>query len=344
MRRLLGCVLGITLVSLLHATANAEELIELNCSSKEISKLQLKPFDGLQEFGTLGTWEVRWNEQFMLAKYPKKPDVLKFDLKTGQNFHGTISGDGKEKNWKVKKWEEIGTCKIINLTALKKRQSDAQARVEGALRELQARAKQGDVNAQYKLGTMYDQGEGVLQDNQSAMKWYRLAAKQGNPDAQNRFSVLVLQDIVYGSDIRKLENLRKSVETLCIRNIKCAFDKVWEYLDITKDGHLSLSEIARFQRNIIKFIAVHQDGNVLKTEEIAAINLTSIIFLPIMASSVIHSFDYNNDGLLSKSEVLDDTEFAKLVGVDVNTLATGLEFQSLGKKLQDAMGNIPFLK
>ena len=172
----------------------------------------------------------------------------------------------------------------------------------------------------------------------------QLAAEQGDPDAQERYGELVLQDFVYGSDIRKLENLGKSVETLCKRNIKCAFIKVWAYLDITKDGHLSLSEIARFQRNIVKFAAVHQDQNVLKTEDIAAINLASIIFLPITASSILHSFDYNNDGLLSKSEVLDDTEFSKLVGVNVNTLATGLDFQSLGEKLKDSMNLMPFLK
>ena len=58
----------------------------------------------------------------------------------------------------------------------------------------------------------------------------------------------------------------------------------------------------------------------------------------------MHSFDYNNDGLLSKNEVLDDTEFSKLVGVNVDTLATGLDFQSLGEKLKDSMNQIPFLK
>ena len=215
---------------------------------------------------------------------------------------------------------------------------------QNKLRELQARAKQGDANAQYQLGTMYDNGQGVPKDVKEAVKWYRLAAEQGNTSAQKRFGELVLQDFVYGSDNRKLENLVKSVETLCKRNIKCAFNKVWAYLDITKDGYLSLSEIARFQRNIVKFAAVHQDQNVLKTEDIAAINLASIIFLPITASSILHSFDYNNDELLSKNEVLDDTEFSKLVGVNVDTLATGLDFQSLGEKLKDSMNQIPFLK
>ena len=166
----------------------------------------------------------------------------------------------------------------------------------------------------------------------------------GGPEAQERYGELVLQDFVYGSDIRKLENLGKSVKTLCKRNLKCTFDKVWAYLDISKDSRLSLAEIARFQRNIVKFAAVHQDQNALKMEEIAAINLASIIFLPITASSVLHSFDYNNDGLLSKDEVFGETEFSKLVGVDVDTLATGLDFQSLGEKLKDSMNQIPFLK
>jgi hypothetical protein len=205
-------------------------------------------------------------------------------------------------------------------------------------------AKQGHADAQYNLGVMYDEGIGISQNNYTAMKWYGLAAKRGNSDAQKRYGELVLQDFVYESDIRELKNLGKTVKTLCKRNIKCAFDKVWAYLDISKDGRLSLAEIARFQRNIVKFAAVGQDKNVLKTEEIAAINLASIIFLPITASSILHSFDYNNDGVLSKNEVFGDTEFSKLVGVNVNTLATGLDFQSLGKQLKDFMGNIPFLK
>ena len=59
------------------------------------------------------------------------------------------------------------------------------------------------------------------------------------------------------------------------------------------------------------------------------------------ASSVLHSFDYNNDGLLSKNEVFSETEFAKFVGVDAKTLATGFNVQSLLKQLQDS---VMFLK
>ena len=45
-------------------------------------------------------------------------------------------------------------------------------------------ADQGEVQAQYCLGMMYYRGEGVPQDYVQAAKWYRLAADQGYAHAQ----------------------------------------------------------------------------------------------------------------------------------------------------------------
>ena len=45
-------------------------------------------------------------------------------------------------------------------------------------------AKQGDAIAQVLLGTMYENGLGVKQDDFEAMKWYRKAAEQGYASAQ----------------------------------------------------------------------------------------------------------------------------------------------------------------
>ena len=45
-------------------------------------------------------------------------------------------------------------------------------------------AERGDADAQFMLGTFYENGEGVPQDYQEAVKWYRKAAEQGNADAQ----------------------------------------------------------------------------------------------------------------------------------------------------------------
>ena len=42
-------------------------------------------------------------------------------------------------------------------------------------------AEQGEASAQYNLGFMYNNGEGVPQDDKTAVKWYTLAAEQGKP-------------------------------------------------------------------------------------------------------------------------------------------------------------------
>ena len=45
-------------------------------------------------------------------------------------------------------------------------------------------ADQGDVTAQYRIGIMYNNGEGVPQNYTEAARWFRLAAEQGNAKAQ----------------------------------------------------------------------------------------------------------------------------------------------------------------
>jgi TPR repeat protein len=51
-------------------------------------------------------------------------------------------------------------------------------------------AEQGEVNAQYNLGVMYQYGEGVPQDDQQAVTWYRKAAEQGHARAQSNLGVM----------------------------------------------------------------------------------------------------------------------------------------------------------
>ena len=47
------------------------------------------------------------------------------------------------------------------------------------LAEARQRADQGDADAQYDLGLMYDSGRFVPQDDAQAVAWYRQAADQG---------------------------------------------------------------------------------------------------------------------------------------------------------------------
>lgn len=50
--------------------------------------------------------------------------------------------------------------------------------------EIRLAAEGGDPAAQFSLGQMYKDGEGVPEDNAEAVRWYRQAADQGHADAQ----------------------------------------------------------------------------------------------------------------------------------------------------------------
>lgn len=51
-------------------------------------------------------------------------------------------------------------------------------------------AELGDVEAQYNLGVMYDQGTGMEKDLGKAAEWYRKAAEQGFVDAQANLGMM----------------------------------------------------------------------------------------------------------------------------------------------------------
>ena len=54
-------------------------------------------------------------------------------------------------------------------------------------------AEQGEASAQFNLGMMYDNGQGVKQDDVEAVKWYRQAAEQGYAKAQYNLGVKYYQ-------------------------------------------------------------------------------------------------------------------------------------------------------
>ena len=54
-----------------------------------------------------------------------------------------------------------------------------------AARWFRAAAEQGDAEAQFNLGFHYREGRGAPQDDVRAIRWYRRAAEQGDADAQN---------------------------------------------------------------------------------------------------------------------------------------------------------------
>ena len=58
--------------------------------------------------------------------------------------------------------------------------------------------------AQYQLGKCYEYGIGVLTDKREAMRWYRLAADQGQSDANNRLKSMFKSEYSYNEVMEKI--------------------------------------------------------------------------------------------------------------------------------------------
>jgi len=61
-------------------------------------------------------------------------------------------------------------------------------------------AEQENAAAQYNLGNMYSKGQGVPQDDKTAVKWYRIAAEQGDDGAQEKLKKIKTHLVIKGID------------------------------------------------------------------------------------------------------------------------------------------------
>ena len=66
-------------------------------------------------------------------------------------------------------------------------------------------AEQGNADAQFNLGFMYQKGHGVPQDHKEAVKWYRLAVEQGFPTAQLYLGGMYLEGLGVRQDYKEAE-------------------------------------------------------------------------------------------------------------------------------------------
>ncbi len=53
-----------------------------------------------------------------------------------------------------------------------------------AMKELEPLAQQGNAEAEFRVGRMFEEGSGTAKDNKQAMAWYLKAARQGHAAAQ----------------------------------------------------------------------------------------------------------------------------------------------------------------
>src|SRR5437762_12470294 len=70
-------------------------------------------------------------------------------------------------------------------------------------------ATRGDAEAQYGIGVLYDNGEGVPQDFTAAALWYGRAAEQDHHRAQNNLGILYENGRGVDQDLRRAARDRK---------------------------------------------------------------------------------------------------------------------------------------
>jgi TPR repeat protein len=78
--------------------------------------------------------------------------------------------------------------------------------------DFEAKALQGDAEAQYRLGHCYDYGEGVNADYSIAFQWYEKAAKQGHADATAEVGGFYYNGYVVEKDYNKAIALFREAE------------------------------------------------------------------------------------------------------------------------------------
>jgi hypothetical protein len=93
-------------------------------------------------------------------------------------------------------------------------------------------ANHGEAEAEYNLGLMYDEGQGVAKNESLAREWLRKAVAGGNNDAQQRLA-LVEQE---ASGILSLRDLRAIVDAYNENRPK--FDRLYERQSLGFDGFI----------------------------------------------------------------------------------------------------------
>ena len=83
----------------------------------------------------------------------------------------------------------------------------------GEYYELLHNAQNGDTDAQYYLGRMYHEGNGVSQDYAQAVRWFRMAAEQGHPRGQNNLGIAYINGDGVSVNLVNAESwIRRSAE------------------------------------------------------------------------------------------------------------------------------------
>jgi len=85
-------------------------------------------------------------------------------------------------------------------------------------------ANSGNTEAQFKLGSAYDYGQGITRDSNEALKWYLMAAEAGNAEAQNSVGSGYQAEKKYKLAYEWYKKAAKQNHALAINNLAYLYD------------------------------------------------------------------------------------------------------------------------
>lgn len=169
-------------------------------------------------------------------------------------------------------------------------------------------------------------------DTQIAKDLLQQAVKSGHEPSKSLLRNVMLDNLVYKNQVDKMHSLEVRLETECEQNPRCAFESIWDFLDVSGDQNISLAELAKFQRMLVT-VAYSANQDDVELEEILGVQSMTVMLFPMISKAIISSYDYNDDGVLSRDEVLGDTDLAELLGFTRQSISSDLDFKSLGQRL-----------
>jgi len=152
-----------------------------------------------------------------------------------------------------------------------------------------------------------------------------------------------LDQVLFDEDVQRVSRIMAEIRSRCgpqgaeAEDAAGCIDHAWSFLDMSGDDLLSLSEIARGLRMLAKWSAYEKarSGNApLDSESKLGIHLLGVMFSPLGAKPLLDSYDYDDNGLLSREELFADTDFADALALSQRPMTDFIDMESILEKLR----------
>ena len=110
--------------------------------------------------------------------------------------------------------------------------------------------------------------------------------------------------LLHGEATALLE-VASNAQAVCQTDRQACASVLFAGIDVSGDGALSTAEIARLFR-VAAYVAAVSEDEPANNDELAGVMAASLPIGPLMASAMVNSFDYDNDGALSLAELSQD--------------------------------------